>query len=355
MCILMFTLPLFHAVLILNIILSSYAVTINPTSPLNGCFAVAVASKITYVKIHGNKAEVTREFEMSTYQPDSYCIVRVNDLTTQLEDKSVRVKGVGKAEIIESSVISMATTRDKNSAYMNQLAFLQRLSVHLRAEIEGCRAAQVRSAAQKDYVEMFTKASISGESTKRPVGVGSESGTTPTISVQSLTEILKFQDSIAIEIDSIIATVTNKLNQNNLHLQAVQSRIEELQHKGVYSPYFVDGKLFCPSATDASFSSAECGVSPSLVSTAVYPAVLASKSIEVRIRTASMTSDTKELMTPMKFSVTYLAGPAQWYPEYDIRLEGNADTEGGGARQYHIEVDYYAAIEQKTQEVHIFV
>jgi hypothetical protein len=314
------------------------------------CFS-AVSSRVTAVKIHGNNAEVTREFELTAYEPGAYCVVHVDGLTAKLEDKSVRVKGVGAAEIIESSVAARSVPRAANPAYTARLDHLRRLLQLEEAGVEACKAGRVRAAAQQEYVELFTRASIRGSGGKRTpehhaaedaAEAGKAAVAPAALSVQSLAEILTFQDTVGREMDLLIAAARQEHSRHDAHIEAIQSRIAALQNKGVYTPYLVDGKLFCPPGAAAG----DCD--PSLAAPAAWPAALASKSVEVRIRTAPVPASAAWATTPLKFSITYLAGPARWYPEYDIRLEGNA---AGGSRQYLLEIDYYAGVEQQTQEV----
>lgn len=305
---------------------------------------VSVTSRVSSVKIHGNKAEVTREFETAEYDYDSYCTVRVEGLTAQMEDKSVRVKGVGAAEILESAVTSQSTSRDSSPVLAAQTAFLQELVHYVSAEVDAAKAAVSRSGAQKQYVDMYTRTRLD-EGRKPPPSLPSAAGgghgesVTATLSVESMAEVLRFQDAVAADMDQKIATANRKLREQLGHLRALETRMQTLRDSGEYDPYVVDGRLFCPASMDCSDTAVSA---PS-----VLPSVVASKSVEIRVHTApaASSSNTKP---PLKFSVTYLAGPARWYAEYDIRLEGNAV---GSSRQYLIEVDYYAAVEQQTHEV----
>ena len=324
-----------NAILILS---SLIAALLHRAAGTDSCSA-SVTSTVESVRIHGNKAEVTRSFEFPTYELDTYCSIRVDGLTAQLEDRSVRVKGVGDAEIIESSVSSQSMTRDVNPAYVAQLAYLQRLLSALTADAESVQSLITRSLTQKDYLGMYTKATIGGKSGSQSDENTGSSAAVP--SVQSISEVLKFQDSMAEEMDHKIAAAKLHLAELNEKQRDVQSQLDSLRKNGIYTPYYENGKLVCYDTIDCS--------DPNLSISSFWPATVASKSVAVRVRTG-----TDEDKLPLKFSVTYLAGPARWYPEYDIRLEGDAmdaqerDTK---SRTYQIELDYYAAVEQQTHEV----
>jgi hypothetical protein len=319
----------------------------------------SVPSRITSVRIHGNKAEVTRELKLNDYEDGNYIYIRVDNLPNQLEDKSVRIKGVGNAEIVESSVTSRALSRDLEPGFKRQLIFLQQLLTHVSGEIDASRAAVQRNKAQKDYVEIYTRISIdpytqkSQQNTKdiqhqEDIHTGGAM-----LTLQAMTEMLAFQDSITADMDHKIAVVSKELSDGLLRLNALQSSIDMLRNKGIYTPYIVDDKLYCPESVNC-----QC---PSLAIPAVWPASTSSKSVEVRILTdhspganigASGTNSLSQThKKPLKLSITYLASPARWYPEYDIRLEGEGGEGGGSISQYRLEVDYYAAVEQQTQEV----
>lgn len=298
---------------------------------------VLAPSKVTSVKIHGNKAEVSREFELAEYEDDSYILVRVDGLTNQLEDKSVRVKGVGRAEIIESSVSSRAVPRDLDPVYGAQLSFLQRLAAHAAAAVETSKAALQRAAAQKEYVQSYTKASIAS---KPSLPTGDSTAPSPMLSIQAMTEILAFQDSVAAEMDVKAATAARDVAVGSARLRAIQSSVDALRSRGVYTPYTEEGLLYCPSDMDCS--------APSLATATTWPLSAAAKAVEVRVRTGSAAPGRPK--PALKFSLSYMAGPARWYPEYDIRLEGDSAQ---SSRQYSIEVDYYAAVEQQTMEVNV--
>lgn len=296
---------------------------------------ISVSSKVSSVKIHGNKAEVTRSLSVDKYRDDSYVTVRVDGLTNQLEDRSVRVKGLGRAEIIESTVSSRTVPRDAMPEYRLQMAFLQQLGDHLAGQSDAARASLQRAKAQKDYVEMYTRTSIDPNKRKPEDGTPAPA----LLPAQSMLEILAFQDSVAADMDTKIAAASRDLAASTARASAIQSSLEALRNRGIYTPYMVDGKLFCPEMVDCS--------NPVVSAPASWPPSVASKSLEVRLRTAKGAA-----AEPLLLSFSYLAGPARWYPEYDIRLEGDAaHANGEASRQYLIEVDYYAAVEQMTQEV----
>lgn len=294
---------------------------------------VSLTGKVTSVKIYGNKAEVTREFIFEDYEEDSYVTIRLDGLPTQLEDKSVRVRGTGRAEIIESTVASRALPRDAQPDFIRQLTFLEQVASHISGAVDSSRATIQRAKAQKEYVESYTRASI--DPGKRKTGDGN---TAPAmISTAAMTEILSFQESVTVDMDRKIAVASQDLAENIAHLSTVQGRIDALKNKGIYTPLMVNGQLYCPPLLDC--------VAPLLMATRSWLPTSSSKSVEVRLLTARGTGGVKR---PLTLSVTYLTGPARWYPEYDIRLEGDS---GDMARQCLIEVDYYAAVEQQTEEV----
>lgn len=302
--------------------------------------AISAVSEVTHVKIHGNEAEVTREVSLHDYVEDSYITVSIDGLTRQLEDKSVRVKGVGRAEIIESSVSSRALPRESIPGFKSQMFFLQSLASHVSGEIDAARAALQRGRAQKDYVESYTRSSI--EAGKMRPADGSLAP--QMLSTQAMMEILTFQDNVSVEMDKKIAVATKDLSVWNARASAIQSTLDALKNRGVYTPFMVEGKLYCPDAVDCA--------NPLLSSEAAWPLSVSSKSVEVRIHTGRIPAG--EPKAPLVLLVTYLAGPARWYPEYDVRLDGDAKkSDKQVSRQYVIEVDYYAAVEQFTEEVRI--
>lgn len=224
---------------------------------------------------------------------------------------------MGSATLLSTYVENRVVGRDEDSDFVKTLSMLRsfREEYFKKADALGRQYAllQTRNSAIENYVR------------------GAFQDSRETFSTDRAMEILKFQDQQLTDTNKELLYLQSSLNESNRMIDVVTICMSKLLNEGYYSP------ILCNSGD----SDCATHIKPLPDQERYWSPSKEQKNLILKI-IVPPSGKTKSL----SFTLSYMTavGTALWYPQYDIRVEGDMNED----RKYEIEIDFFGVVHQST-------
>mmetsp|Transcript_870 Transcript_870/g.1809 ORF Transcript_870/g.1809 Transcript_870/m.1809 type:complete len:763 (-) Transcript_870:690-2978(-) len=312
-------------------------------------------SEIKEVTIGVNTAEVERSLIVKGIPTGSHTIV-VDNLPNTIDENSIKVSGLGDAVIVSTVVQNKVTPRTNDALYNENLVSLRAIDKaisDLSRNIDlQLKLSNARFAAVAQYVENL----LSKPSKETTAAVPDR------VSLQQLTETLDYQEKEQALSHSRQAELTALRGKVNELSGTLQNMLTALVTYGRYFNSISDqitNEVFAWPDRSEELSSTLSPLSAGLAEVGalvralskeshVFPPNKKSKELHINIHVPKAVEGGNTL----ELDLSYMASPASWQAEYDLRLEKVASQDKNEVMDQHYEmkVGLFAVVRQSTGE-----
>eukprot|EP00598_Pedospumella_elongata_P007590 CAMPEP_0184973110 /NCGR_PEP_ID=MMETSP1098-20130426/5006_1 /TAXON_ID=89044 /ORGANISM="Spumella elongata, Strain CCAP 955/1" /LENGTH=776 /DNA_ID=CAMNT_0027495535 /DNA_START=48 /DNA_END=2378 /DNA_ORIENTATION=+ len=309
----------------------AFVVAVNISLGQSAIFEVH-NSTISDVTISGNVAEVTRSFVL-TNPPEGLNSVLVCDLPNTLDERSIKVTGRGGGQVVSTEMSSKNPNRENDAAFSQLATDLEKLHGKLADQIQELAEERTgiseRFQAMKVYIRHFEHSNHHNK-------------TIPSIQLQN--EVLNFQEKETKLARVQTSALDAKTRATQETLDTVSAMLDNLHVYGYYKNLFVHPTG--PRAYSHADLFEELQSLP--LEEKYWPASNVQKNLNIYffVLPFEETGYDRELT----FTLKYMATPAQWQAEYDVRVETveNASTTKKGS--VAVRIGLYALVTQSSRE-----
>jgi hypothetical protein len=265
-------------------------------------------TKVVSVTIFGSgMSEVTRSVMIQESLPAGLHSVTVAGLSSFLDERSLEITGVGRAEILDIKMTVLTSSREKDAGYQSLLR-------DLRSQLEEL-PSQVTSANSKVDV-ILEKSHMFRAYVKSLFDCTSNSSA----AFKTAEEAFNMLDSQETQLNKMNEDVRKQIKLKeklNAEMVYLRTEIQNLQQSGMYTDRNGSHHVFD---------------------------TVNERSVSFQFKLESATS------FPTQLFLSYFITPASWVAEYDVRVGEPIVNADGGRVEYNVQFDYFANVNQHTGE-----
>lgn len=297
---------------------------------LEGSLVSIPNTGIKQVTISGQEAEIQKEFKVTDLEHGYHTLI-VRDLPESIDEKTIRIKGKGYVELLSTMIENVVINREQddnyNLIYNNLQSVVNELSrVHQLNNFE-----LERVKLRVHTVQLYTSMTINS----------SQISETNALSLDKINEYITYQDEVMKKSITEMHSIQTKIYTVQSLQKLFINCVERLQKIGKYIPVNSQSSLI--ELHDENLDKLYSKLPSNEL---LFLETMVKKNLHIRIfipEDVANGSSNKYIHT---FELTYGASPAQWNPQYDIKVENKNDETG----KYLVAIDFYAAVEQRTGE-----
>lgn len=291
---------------------------------------ITVLDKFSNVVLYnGMMAEVERMVTITdTLKPGEFHSIAIKGFVRNVQEETIRVKGSVDTEIMDLKLITVQSPKENSAAYKLKMS-------ELKSKLDPLRTQLQQLDMESTKLEARLKAAQSYVSDAFHVDVTMATPLSSKRTISEATEIMDFLDRESEKYHQGMLTLNGKRTALNEQIDNISRQIEHLKSSvyGKGATMYRNGMPGHPTRQHA---------------------MVTEKELTFRTRLARAVNREH----PLTFNITYMSQTASWTPEYDIRIEQQikpaltltGSTSGTAPAKYHMEIDYFANVWQRTGE-----